>query len=65
MLLALLAIPLLSGCGGGVDASLFATAVRNTEAAGGAEVAFQWTYEVPGRGEPVATEAPPTMRPER
>ena len=48
-----------------MDASLFATAVRNTEAAGGAEVAFQWTYEVPGRGEPVATEAPPTMRPER
>jgi hypothetical protein len=53
LLLALCALTLLSGCGGGVDSSLFATAVRETEAAGGAELAFQWTYHVPGRDEPV------------
>lgn len=51
-LLVLLAIPLLSGCGG-VDGSLFATAVRNTQAAGGAEVVFQWNYEVPGQDKPI------------
>lgn len=48
LVLVLLAIPVLSGCGG-VDGSLFATAVRNTQAAGGAEVAFQWNYEIPGQ----------------
>ena len=37
----------------GVDASLLATAVHKTEAAGGAEIAFQWNYEVPGRHTPV------------
>jgi hypothetical protein len=52
-LLALLALTLLSGCGGGVDSSLLASAVRNTEAEGGAEVAFQMRMEVPGLGEPV------------
>lgn len=52
MLLVLLALTLLSGCGG-ADASLFATAVRNTQNAGGAEVAFQWNYDVPGRDTPV------------
>jgi len=41
----------LSGCGG-ADASLFATAVRNTESAGGAELAFQATFPGPG-GQPV------------
>lgn len=41
----------LSGCGG-ADASLFATAVRNTENAGGAELAFQATFTGPG-GQPV------------
>jgi hypothetical protein len=51
-LLVLLAIAPLSGCGG-VDGSLFATAVHNTQAAGGAEVVFQWNYDVPGRDEPV------------
>ena len=50
--LVLLAIPLISGCGG-VDGSLFATAVRTTESAGGAEVAYQWNYDVPGRDSPV------------
>jgi hypothetical protein len=53
LLLALCALILLSGCGGGVDPTLFATAVRHTEAAGGAELAFQWTYHVPGRDEPL------------
>lgn len=53
---ALLAIALLplSACGG-VDASLLATAVHNTEAAGGAELAFQWTYDIPGRPPVVMT----------
>lgn len=37
----------LTGCGGG-DASLFATAVRNTENAGGAEIAFQASFTGPG-----------------
>jgi hypothetical protein len=50
--LLLLAIAPLSGCGG-VDGSLFATAVHNTQAAGGAEIAFQWNYEIPGRDQPV------------
>jgi hypothetical protein len=36
-----------------VDGSLLATAVRNTEQAGGAELAFQWTYHFPGRDEPL------------
>jgi hypothetical protein len=53
LLLALCALTLLSGCGGGVDPALFATAVRHTEAAGGAELAFQWIYHLPGREEPV------------
>jgi hypothetical protein len=48
ILIALCALTLISGCGGGVDASLLATAVQNTEAAGGAEVAFQATMEGPG-----------------
>ena len=53
ILLALCAIvPLLSGCGG-VDGSLFATAVRNTQDAGGAEFVAQWNYEIPGRDTPV------------
>ena len=50
--LLLLAIVPLSGCGG-VDGSLFATAVHNTQAAGGAEIAFQWNYDIPGRDQPV------------
>ena len=33
---ALLALTILAGCGSSTDPSLFATAVRNTEAAGGA-----------------------------
>jgi hypothetical protein len=53
MLLILLALALaLSGCGG-ADSSLFATAVRSTKDAGGAEIAFQWNYKVPGRDTPV------------
>ena len=52
-LLALLALALLSGCGGAADSSLFATAVRNTEAAGGAEVAFSMRIEGPGLPEPL------------
>ena len=51
-LLVLLAIPLISGCGG-VDGSLLATAVHNTEAAGGAEVVYQWNYELPGEDKTV------------
>jgi hypothetical protein len=47
ILIALCALTLISGCGGGVDASLIATAVKNTEAAGGAEVAFQATMKGP------------------
>jgi hypothetical protein len=50
--LLLLAIVPLGGCGG-VDGSLFATAVHNTQAAGGAEIAFQWNYDIPGRDQPV------------
>jgi hypothetical protein len=54
ILLGLCAALMLGGCGGGgVDASLIATAVRNTEAAGGAEVAFQANIEVPGQSEPL------------
>jgi hypothetical protein len=52
-LLALLALTLLSGCGGAADASLFATAVRNTEAAGGAELVFSMKMETPGLSEPL------------
>jgi uncharacterized protein YceK len=52
LLLALIALTLLSGCGG-VDGSLMATAVRNTKAAGGAEVAFQMTVARPAGGQPV------------
>jgi hypothetical protein len=37
----------LSGCGG-AESSLFATAVRNTENAGGAEIAFQASFTGPG-----------------
>jgi hypothetical protein len=49
----LLACVVLSGCGGAVDASLIATAARNTEAAGGAELAFRMEMELPGFDEPV------------
>jgi hypothetical protein len=52
-LLALLAITLLAGCGGAADPSLFATAVRNTEAAGGAEIVFSMRAEAPGMSEPL------------
>jgi hypothetical protein len=48
----LFALTLLSGCGG-ADSSLFATAVRNTENAGGAELAFQVTVPSPAGGQPV------------
>lgn len=51
-LLLLLALTLLTGCGG-ADSSLFATAVRNTENAGGAELVFQATFSPPGGGQPV------------
>lgn len=47
ILIALCAIATMSGCGGGVDASLLATAVRNTEQAGGAEIALRMTMEAP------------------
>jgi hypothetical protein len=52
VLLALLAIAPLSGCGG-ADASLIAAAVHNTEKAGGAEVAFRLQMELPGLDQPV------------
>jgi hypothetical protein len=52
-LLALLALTLLGGCGGAADTSLFATAVRNTEAAGGAETVFSMRMEAPGMSEPL------------
>jgi hypothetical protein len=53
-LLALLALTLLGGCGGGgADPSLFAAAVRNTEAAGGAEIVFSMRMETPGLPEPL------------
>jgi hypothetical protein len=52
-LLALLALTLLGGCGGAADPSLFATAVRNTEAAGGAEIVFSMWMEAPGMSEPL------------
>ena len=48
----LFALALLSGCGG-AESSLFATAVRNTENAGGAELAFQMTVPAPTGGQPV------------
>jgi hypothetical protein len=52
-LLALLALTLLSGCGGAADSSLMATAVRKTEAAGGAEVSFTMRMESPSLPEPL------------
>jgi hypothetical protein len=52
-LLALLALTLLSGCGGAADSSLFATAIRNTEAAGGAEVVFSMRMEGAGLAQPL------------
>ena len=53
LLLALCALTLLiSGCGG-ADGSLLATAVQNTEDAGGAEVAFQMEIQVPGQAQPI------------
>jgi hypothetical protein len=51
-LFAILASLILAGCGG-VDSSVIATAVRTTEDAGGAEVAFQVEMELPVAGEPV------------
>jgi hypothetical protein len=53
LLLALCALTVLGGCGGGVDPSLIATAVHTTERAGGAEIAMQMRMDVPGRDEPV------------
>jgi hypothetical protein len=50
LLLSLVAL-LLAGCGGGPDASLLATAVRNTEAAGGAEVVMRVESTIPGLDE--------------
>jgi hypothetical protein len=50
---ALLALTLLGGCGGAADPALFATAVRNTEAAGGAQVVFTMRMEAPGLSEPL------------
>ena len=52
-LVLILASVVLSGCGGAVDASLIATAVQNTENAGGAELVFQMEMELPGFGEPI------------
>jgi hypothetical protein len=51
--LALLSLTVLGGCGGAADPSLFATAVRNTEAAGGAEIVFSMRMEAPGMSEPL------------
>jgi hypothetical protein len=51
-LLALLALTLLGGCGGSADPSLFAAAVRNTEAAGGAEIVFSMRMGAPGLPQP-------------
>ena len=53
LLLVLIASVVLSGCGGAVDASLIATAVQNTENAGGAELVFEMEMELPGFDEPV------------
>jgi hypothetical protein len=53
LLLALCALTLVTGGCGGADGSLLATAVRNTEDAGGAEVAFQMEIEVPGMPQPM------------
>lgn len=52
-LLALLALTLLGGCGGAADSSLLAAAVRNTEAAGGAEIVFSMRMEGQGLPEPI------------
>jgi hypothetical protein len=52
-LLALFALALLAGGCGGADGSLLATAIRNTEDAGGAEVAFQMEIELPGQAQPL------------
>jgi hypothetical protein len=51
-LLAVLALTLLAGCGGAAEPSLFAAAVRNTEAAGGAEVVFTMRADAPGLSKP-------------
>ena len=51
--LLIVASVVLSGCGGAVDASLIATAVQNTEDAGGAELVFEMEMELPGFSEPV------------
>jgi uncharacterized protein YceK len=48
LLLVVLAAALLSGCGG-VESSLLATAVRSTQAAGGADVAMQMTVNAAGQ----------------
>jgi hypothetical protein len=52
-LLALLALTMLGGCGGAADSSLIAAAVRNTEAAGGAEIVFSMRMEGAGMSEPI------------
>jgi hypothetical protein len=52
-LLALLAVTVLGACGGAADSSLIATAVRNTEAAGGAEIVFSMRMEGPGLPQPI------------
>ena len=44
---------LIAGCGGGIDSSLLATAVQQTENAGGAEIAFQLEMEAPGLSQPI------------
>jgi hypothetical protein len=53
LLLALCAVTLISGCGGGVDPTVLATAVHKTQASGGAEVATRIEMELPGQGAPV------------
>jgi hypothetical protein len=52
-LLLLIASLTVAGCGGGADASLLATAVQNTEKAGGAELVFELEMEIPGLAEPL------------
>jgi hypothetical protein len=53
LLLALFALVLLAGCGGGGGSSLLATAIQKTEDAGGAEVVFHMTMEMPGVAQPI------------
>jgi hypothetical protein len=53
LILVVLGSLVLFGCGGGVDASLLATAVQRTEDAGGAEIAFQLELEAPGLSRPI------------